>query len=263
MGPKPPPSTVLPQAEEALMVTFRRQTLRPLDDGLYAVPSPLPHLTRSALHRGVKRHGSGRVPAIEGDTPPPNPCKRDPIGDCPSEMAAVRTEEGQLALLVASDRAGQLAYAERPAAAHHLVAAPCLRNLRAARPDKRHTGLTDHGSQVTKRQRDIDALQPIVDRVGHAQGIAHRLTTTHHPWTNGQVARRHRTLPEASGRPSDDETHAPLPDHLYACLMASTFATRLNTLKGLTPYAYICQGWPKDPARFTRNPCHHTLGLNS
>lgn len=69
MGPQPLYSPVLTTEEEALMVTFRRHTLLPLDDGLYAWPSTIPQLTRSALHRGLKRHGLNRLPAIGGDTP--------------------------------------------------------------------------------------------------------------------------------------------------------------------------------------------------
>jgi hypothetical protein len=44
--------------------------------------------------------------------------------------------------------------------------------------------------------------------------------------------------------------------------MAYNFAKRLKTLKGLTPYEYICQSWQQEPERFTINPHHHTLGLN-
>ena len=44
-------------------------------------------------------------------------------------------------------------------------------------------------------------------------------------------------------------------------LMAYIFAKRLKTLRGLTPYEYICQYWHKEPERFTINPYHHTLGL--
>jgi hypothetical protein len=35
-------------------------------------------------------------------------------------------------------------------------------------------------------------------------------------------------------------------------------ARALKTLKGLTPYEYICQCWHKEPDRFTINPYHHT-----
>ena len=45
-------------------------------------------------------------------------------------------------------------------------------------------------------------------------------------------------------------------------LMAYNFAKRLKTLKGLTPYEYICKTWTTEPDRFRVNPLHHTLGLN-
>ena len=68
MGPKAPRSTVL-AAEEggAMVVAFRKQTLPPLDDCLYALQATIPHLTRSALHRCFQRHGISRLPEIEGD----------------------------------------------------------------------------------------------------------------------------------------------------------------------------------------------------
>ncbi len=68
-GPKEPRSTVLTEAEEAMAVAFRRHTLLPLDDCLYALLPSIPHLTRSALHRCLQRHGISRLPDIEGDKP--------------------------------------------------------------------------------------------------------------------------------------------------------------------------------------------------
>ncbi|PVE23627.1 IS481 family transposase, partial [Microvirga sp. KLBC 81] len=59
-GPKNPESTVLSADEEAVIVAFRRHTLLPLDDCLYALPPTIPHLTRSSLHRCLQRHGIGR-----------------------------------------------------------------------------------------------------------------------------------------------------------------------------------------------------------
>ena len=51
MGPKAPHSTVLSADEEALILAFRRHTLLPLDDCLYALQATVPRLTRSSLHR--------------------------------------------------------------------------------------------------------------------------------------------------------------------------------------------------------------------
>ena len=66
MGPKAPHSTVLSAEEEALAVAFRKHTLLPLDDCLYALQATIPHLTRSSLHRLFQRHSISRLPAIEG-----------------------------------------------------------------------------------------------------------------------------------------------------------------------------------------------------
>lgn len=46
---------MLAEAEEALVVAFRRHTQLPLDDCLYALQPSIPHLTRSALHRCLQR----------------------------------------------------------------------------------------------------------------------------------------------------------------------------------------------------------------
>src|SRR4051795_4330190 len=50
-GPKQAKSTVLSPDQEAIIVAFRRHTLLPLDDCLYALQATIPHLTRSSLHR--------------------------------------------------------------------------------------------------------------------------------------------------------------------------------------------------------------------
>jgi hypothetical protein len=79
-GPKAPHSTTMTEAEEAMVVAFRRHTLLPLDDCLYALQPSIPHLTRSALHRCLQRHGISRLPDIEGDKPKRQRFKRYPIG---------------------------------------------------------------------------------------------------------------------------------------------------------------------------------------
>src|ERR687898_772059 len=69
MGPKQIRSTVLSIEEEAVIVAFRRHTLLPLDDCLYALQPTIPHLTRSSLHRCLQRHGIARLPDTDGDKP--------------------------------------------------------------------------------------------------------------------------------------------------------------------------------------------------
>lgn len=263
MGPKQPSATIFTPAEEALIVAFRQHTLLPLDDGLSALPATRPHLTRSARHHCLQRHGISRLPDVTGDAPAKKTFKPYPLGYCPIAIAEVRTAEGQRSLVVAIDRVSQLASAERHTDANKTIAAQVLRHLISAVPDKIHTVLTDNGIQFTNRKRDQDAFLHIFDRVCQESGIDHRLTKTNHPWTNGQVERMNRTLKEATVKKYHDATHDHLKAHLHAFLMAYNFAKRLKTLKRLTPYEYICQCWQKEPERFTINPYHHTLGLNT
>ena len=116
---------------------------------------------------------------------------------------------------------------------------------------------------------DKENEQPVLFRV-HAfawaceqNSIDHRRTLPKHPWTNGQVERMNRTLKDATVNRFYYQTHEQLKKHLHAFLMAYNFAKRLKTLKGLTPYQFICQQWQKNPLLFKFNPFHHTVGLNS
>ena len=108
-GPREPRSTVLNQAEEGMIVAFRRHTQLPLDDSLYALQPSIPHLTRSALHRCLQRHGISRLPNVEGDKPKGQQFKRYPIGFFHIDIAQVQTVEGKLYLFVAIDRTSKFA----------------------------------------------------------------------------------------------------------------------------------------------------------
>jgi hypothetical protein len=85
----------------------------------------------------------------------------------------------------------------------------------------------------------------------------------HHPWTNGQVERMNRTLKEATVQRYHYDSHDQMKHHLADFLAAYNFARRLKTLKGLTPYEYICRSWSKEPQRFCLNPLHQMPGRNS
>ena len=65
MGPSQPKSTVLSPAEEAVIVEFRRRTLLPLDDVMGCLRESIPRLSRSGLHRCLRRHGISRLPASD------------------------------------------------------------------------------------------------------------------------------------------------------------------------------------------------------
>ena len=147
MGPKELRSTVLTLEEEAVIVAFRRHTLLPLDDCLYALQPTIPHLTRSSLHRCLQRHGIARLPDTDGDKPKRSRFKAYPIGFFHIDIAEVHTEEGRLYLFVAIDRTSKFAFAQLHEKATRRIAADFLRALVAAVPYTIHTVLTDNGTQ--------------------------------------------------------------------------------------------------------------------
>ncbi len=102
MGPAEPRSTTLSLEQEAMIVTFRRHTLLPLDDCLYALQPTIPSLTRSSLHRCLQRHGISRLPDREGDKPAKRRFRAYPIGLLHMNIAEVGTGEGKLYLFPSS-----------------------------------------------------------------------------------------------------------------------------------------------------------------
>ena len=101
------------------------------------------------------------------------------------------------------------------------------------------------------------------DRVCNDNGTEHRLTKPNHPWTNGQVERMNRTIKEATVTRYYHDTHEQLRRHLQDFIDAYNFGRRLKTLKGLTPYEYICKCWTSQPGRFILDPIDQMPGLNT
>jgi transposase InsO family protein len=259
---------VLSLEEEAIVVALRRHTLLPLDDCLYALQPTIPHLTRSSLHRCLQRHGIGRLPDAAGDKPAKKKFKSYPIGFFHIDIAEVRTAEGKLCLFVAIDRTSTFAFVQLVEKANRVTASAFLVALIAAVPYKIHTVLTDNGIQFRFAPRY--ATGPTARYITHMfamrcreNGIEHRFTKINHPWTNGQVERMNRTIKEATVKRYHYDSHDQLRQHLADFVSADNFARRLKTLKGLTPYEFICKCWTTDPERFIINPIQQNTALNS
>ena len=262
-GPSEPKSSVLSLEEEAIIVAFRRHTLLPLDDCLYSLQATIPHLSRSSLHRCLKRHGISRLPDVEGDKPAKKKFKRYPIGYFHIDIAEVRTEEGKLYLFVAIDRTSKFAFVQLVVKAGKMAAAAFLRDLIKMVPYVIHIILTDNGIQFTNLAHHKHAGVHIFDRVCAEHSIDHRLTKIKHPWTNGQVERMNRTIKEATVKRYHYNNHDQLKQHLNDFINAYNYGRRLKTLKGLTPYEFICKCWTNEPDRFTLDPIHQMPGLNT
>jgi len=261
-------STVLAIEEEAIIVAFRRHTLLPLDDCLYARQATIPHLTRSSLHRCLQRHGISRLPEVTGDKEPKRKFKTYPIGYFHIDIAEVRTAEGKLYLYVTIDRTSKFAFVQLVTKTGRTSASAFLVALIKAVPYKIHTVLTDNGIQFTFPPRYADGptaryITHMFDMRCRENGIEHRLTKIRHPWTNGQVERMNRTIKEATVKRYHYDSHQQLDAHLHDFIDAYNYGRRLKTLKGLTPFEYICKIWTIEPQRFTIDPTHQMPGLNT
>ena len=267
-GPKEPRSTVLTVEEEAIIIAFRKHTLLPLDDCLYSLQATIPHLSRSSLHRCLQRHGISRLPEVDGDKPDRKKFKAYPIGYFHVDIAEVQTTEGRLYLYVGIDRTSKFAFVQLVTKTDRNSASAFLMDLIEAVPYKIHTVLTDNGIQFTFPPRYADGptaryMTHMFDMRCQENGIEHRLTKIKHPWTNGQVERMNRTIKEATVKRYHYDSHSQFKRHLGDFITAYNFARRLKTLKGLTPFEFICKCWTKEPERFRLNPIHQMPRLNT
>jgi transposase InsO family protein len=267
-GPRAAKSTVLSPEEETIVVAFRRHTLLPLDDCLYALQATIPHLSRSSLHRCLRRHDISRLPELAGTKPGRKKFKTYPIGYFHIDIAEVRTEQGKLYLFVGIDRTSKFVLVQLVEKADTEAAICFLDRLVESVPYSVHTVLTDNGIQFADLPKNRNGPTARLrghpfDRTCRRHGIEHRLTKPNHPWTNGQVERMNRTIKDATVKSYYYDAHDQLQSHLADFVMAYNFARRLKALKGLTPYEYICKVWTTEPERFKLNPLHQMPGLNT
>ena len=194
--------------------------------------------------------------------------KSYPIGYFHIDIAEVQTVEGKLYLYVAIDRTSKFAFVRLVRKTGRTSAAAFLEALIKAVPYKIYTVLTDNGIQFTFPPRYANGptatyMTHMFDMRCRENGIEHRLTKIKHPWTNGQVERMNRTIKEATVKRYHYDSHKQLETHLSDFIAAYNFARRLKTLKGLTPYEFICKLWTSESKRFKLNPLHQMPGLNN
>src|SRR3712207_432649 len=194
MGARRARSRVLTQAEEAIVVEFRRRTLLPLDDVLGCLRDTIPRLTRSALHRCLVRHGISRLPRGEEKASRRQRFAETTIGYVHIDACELRLAEGKLFMFLAIDRVTKFVHVGFFDANTKANGAAFLREVVEAFPYRIHTVLTDNGMAFADLPKYRDGptarwMGHIFDRVCREHSIEHRLTKPYHPWTNGQAER--------------------------------------------------------------------------
>ncbi|WP_092963397.1 IS481 family transposase [Falsiroseomonas stagni] len=268
MGPRQPRSSVLTEAEEAIVVECRRRTLLPLDDILGCLRETIPTLSRSALHRCLVRHGISRLPHNEEKTSKRQRFAETAIGYVHIDVCELRLAEGKLFMFLAIDRVSKLTHVAFLNANTTMNGAAFLREVVETFPYRIHTVLTDNGMAFADLPKYRDGATArwvghIFERVCDENSIEHRLTNPYHPWTNGQAERMNRTVKDATIKAFHDPSLDALKAHVLAFVQAYNFATHLKALKWRTPFQAICDAWTKDPSIFNINPHHLIPGPNT
>ena len=268
-GPARPRSTVLTPAGEQVICEFRRQTKFSLDDVFISLKAQIPALTRSNLHRCLRRHGLNRLP-VEGAgvvKKAPNKFREYEIGYAHIDITEIRILKEKLYLFVGIDGVCKYVYVELHQRMTQEVARGFLENFIADCPFKIHTTLTDNGAQFTyallaEHLRPKDKIH-MFDQACARHGIKHKLTRFRHPWTNGQVEIMNKKIKAHTTAKYHYESTESLKKHLMAYLLAYNFQRPLKALKYMSPYDKMIAIYEEKAKLFRLDPTQKIMGLNT
>ena len=252
-GPRGPRQGGLSAEDEDIIVRFREHTLLPLDDCLYALQAQIPHLSRSALHRCLQRHGISRLArtaqhASEGAGVPGGAV----LGCLHVDRSVVQSGDGARFLFNAIDQASKFVFVrmgptggaeDAEAFLAALVERLPFRLMRIVTPDAPPFAGEGEGGRFTSLCR--------------ARGIDHQLSSGGHPWSGGSGARIGRLIEGGLTFASADDVEGLLRSFVHAY----NFRRRLKTLRGQTPHEYLCRVAERHPELFHRDPHHEIVGL--
>jgi transposase InsO family protein len=244
-------ATTMSDWEAALTVELRTTLGLPLDDIVEAMRRCLnPKLSRSAIHRCLKRHGVSARPTP--DKTPVLVFETDtPAGFIHIDVKYLPPLNRKRAYAyVAIDRATRFVYLEILPDRRATTAAGFLQRFLDRFPLKVHTILTDNGSEFTDRfavdkpnkPKDKPSGNHPFDQLCRDCSIAHRLTRPFRPQTNGMVERFNRRLGEHLNRMPQNRAahhrrfvdHAERDAYLHA-FVADYNRTRLHCLNYQAP----------------------------
>jgi transposase-like protein len=235
--------------EEALVCELRTKLHLPLDDITEVMRRCVnAKLSRSAIHRCLKRHGLSRRP--QPDKPAIGVFEQATIGFIHVDLKHLPALQRRKSYaFVAIDRATRYVYLEIHPKRDGNTAAGFLNRFLAHFPHRIHTILTDNGSEFTDRfavdmkdkPRDQPSGRHPFDQVCANNKIDHRLTKPYRPQTNGLVERFNRRIVEAiAQQPKRGVAHRLFISHADRDTFLNRFVsdynrTRLKCLGYLAP----------------------------
>jgi len=190
--------------EEALVCELRRELDLPLDDICEVMRRCINgRLSRSAIHRCLRRHGISR--RAQAERPAVGSFEEAGVGFIHIDLKHLPAlQRHKSYAFVAIDRATRYVYLEIHSRRDADTAAAFLKRFLDHFPYPVHTILTDNGSEFTDRfavdmknkPRDKPSGRHPFDVVCAGNRIDHRLTRPYTPQTNGLVERFNRRLAE-------------------------------------------------------------------
>lgn len=198
----------LSPVEEALVCELRSHLQLPLDDIVEVMRRCVNgKLSRSAIHRCLKRHGLSQRARPEKTAI--GVFQQTTVGFIHIDLKHLPAIERRKSYaFVAIDRITRYVYMELHPRRDAATSEGFLKRFLAHFPHPVHTILTDNGSEFTDRfavdkknkpQGKPSGQHPF-DLVCARHGIEHRLTRAFRPQTNGLVERFNRRMAEAIGR---------------------------------------------------------------
>ncbi len=265
--PKTLRSSLTPEQQQ-IVCEFRRITKFALDDVYICLKPHIPTLSRSNLHRCLKRNGLNRLPTEQGQGERKKKKFKDyEIGYVHVDITEIKIGKNKLYLFVAIDRVCKYGYVELHDNKTIKTSWEFLENLIADVPFKIHTILTDNGPQFTYELL-AEHLRPKnktheFDKICLDSNIGHRLTRFRHPWTNGQVEVFCRVLKDSTTKTYHYDTVEQLKEHIMSFLLLYNYQKKLKSLKYKTPYDIIVENYKIKPDLFNYNPTNKLVGLNN
>ena len=258
--------TVLTPAEEWAICIFRKSSNLPLDDCFIALKDSIPKLTRSNLHRCLKRNDLSVLPKLEEKNVEKKKLKDCEIGYFHIDITEIILEkDNKFYLFVAIDRISKFAivrlYKNQTIENSKIFLETVIRDC----PYKIHTILTDNGAEFTYRLL-LKSLRPKkchdFDLICKLNGIKHRLTKVRNPWTNKQIERFNKTIKDSTTKIYHYDNFSQLEIYLQEFIHTYNIAKRLKTLKFKTPFDFLIEQYKIIPEVFHKNPLHYSKGLN-
>jgi len=274
--PKTIHATMSPE-EELIAVELRTSLLLPLDDLLAVVHQFInPRVSRSGLHRCLRRHGVSNLRALEAALNEE---------DSENEQAKVKTfkdyepgyvhvdvkylpkmpdESRRKYLFVAIDRATRWVFLKVTASKSANTARRFLKDLIEQAPFKITKVLTDNGKEFTDRfcatgERKPTGKHPF-DKACAEHNVEHRLIRPRRPQTNGMVERFNGRIQEVV-RQTKFRSAKELRDTLYQYCRVYNHHIPQRNLGHITPIEAL-KNWQKTHPHLFKKTVYKQAGLD-